>query len=49
MLPIRKGDVIVFEVIEKAMSGCDMVVAPQNHPQALLSFVWDATADAVAE
>lgn len=35
----------MFEEIEKALDGREMVIAPQNHPKALLSFVWDVTAD----
>lgn len=34
----------MFEEIEKANDGREMVVAPQNHPKALLSFLWDVTA-----
>lgn len=35
----------MFEEIEKASTGLDLILAPQNHPKALLSFVWDATAE----
>jgi hypothetical protein len=35
----------MFEEIEKANDGREMILAPQNHPQMFLSFVWDATAD----
>jgi len=34
----------MFEEIEKANDGREMILAPQNHPVAMLSFVWDTTA-----
>ncbi len=34
----------MFEEIEKANDGREMVIAPQNHPVVTLSFVWDTTA-----
>ncbi len=39
----------MFEEIEKATDGRAMILSPQNHPKALLSFVWDATAGDDAE
>jgi hypothetical protein len=38
----------VFEEIEKANDGREMILAPQNHPSLFLSFVWDTT-EAVKE
>jgi hypothetical protein len=35
----------MFEEIEKANDGREMILAPQNHPDAFLSFVWDTTAE----
>lgn len=35
----------MFEDIEKANDGREMILAPQNHPTAFLSFVWDTTAE----
>lgn len=40
-----KGGAAVFEEIEKANDGREMILAPQNHPHAFLSFVWDTTAE----
>ncbi|GIG68353.1 hypothetical protein [Phytomonospora endophytica] len=34
----------MFEEIEKANDGRELLIAPQNHPDARLSFVWDTTA-----
>lgn len=38
----------MFEEIEKANDGREMILAPQNHPALFLSFVWDTT-EAVKE
>jgi hypothetical protein len=40
--PVRKESP-VFEEIEKANDGREMILAPQNHPDAFLSFVWDTS------
>jgi hypothetical protein len=45
MTPICEEVEPVFEEIEKELDGRDLVIAPQNHPKALLSFVWDVTAE----
>lgn len=34
----------MFEEIEQANDGREMILAPQNHPAVFLSFVWDTTA-----
>lgn len=34
----------MFEEIEKANDGREVVIAPQNHPETFVSFVWDTTA-----
>jgi hypothetical protein len=34
----------MFEEIEAANEGREMIVIAQNHPKAMLSFVWDTTA-----
>lgn len=39
----------MFEEIEKANDGREMILAPQNHPKAFLSFVWDSTAAVATE
>jgi len=39
----------MFEEIEKAHDGREMILAPQNHPMVFLSFVWDSTAGATEE
>jgi hypothetical protein len=39
----------MFEEIEKANDGREMILAPQNHPFAFLSFVWDTTAEEEAD
>jgi len=33
----------MFEELEKAQDGQEMILAPQNHPDMFLSFVWDTT------
>jgi hypothetical protein len=33
----------MFEEIEKANDGREVVIAPQNHPDIFVSFVWDNT------
>lgn len=38
----------MFEQIEKANEGRDMLVAMQNHPAVMLSFVWDTTSESFA-
>lgn len=35
----------MFEEIEAAADEQETVIAPQNHPFAFVSFVWDNTAD----
>lgn len=41
------GD-LMFEQIEKANEGRDMLVAMQNHPAVMLSFVWDTKSESFA-
>jgi len=33
----------MFEEIEQANDGREMILAPQNHPTVDISFVWDTT------
>jgi hypothetical protein len=35
----------MFEEIEQANDGRELILAPQNHPAEFVSFVWDTTAE----
>jgi hypothetical protein len=39
----------VFEEIERKADERETVIAPQNHPFAFVSFVWDNTVDSSTE